>query len=111
MLSKACMNAEASVSSWPPMIVETALANIENPALTTLRMPQPPALAGPVSSRIIRPSSALESRVGASRKSSADRLGGVSTMIRSHSPVEASCPSFSIAMYSCVPENDVEMVW
>ena len=93
------------------MIVETALANIENPAVTTLRKPQLPAFAGPVSKRIIRPSSALESRVGASRKSSAERDGGVSTTIRSHRPVAASWPSFSIAMYSCVPENDVEMVW
>ena len=32
-------------------------------------------------------------------------------MMRSHSPVAASWPSFSIAMYSCVPENDVEIVW
>ena len=50
-------------------------------------------------------------RCGASRKSSAERDGGVSTTIRSHFPVAASWPSFSIAMYSCVPENDVEMVW
>ena len=50
-------------------------------------------------------------RCGASRKSSADRDGGVSTTIRSHSPVAASWPSFSMAMYSCVPENEEEMVW
>ena len=49
-------------------------------------------------------------RCGASRKSSADRLGGVSTMIRSQLPSAASWPSFSIAMYSCVPENDEEIV-
>ncbi len=50
-------------------------------------------------------------RCGASRKSSAERDGGVSTTIRSQPPVAASWPSFSIAMYSCVPENDEEIVW
>ena len=46
---------------------------------------------------------------GASRKSSAERAGGVSTTIRSQAPVSTasacSWPSFSIAMYSCVPAN------
>ena len=69
-----------------------------------------PARAGAASSRIMRPSRNDDSRCGASRKSSADRLGGVSTMIRSHSPPAASWPSFSIAMYSWVPENELEMV-
>ena len=76
------------------------------PALANLRPPRP----APVSSRIIVPSRKRLIRFGASRKSSAERDGGVSTTMRSHSPVAASCPSFSIAMYSCVPENDVEMV-
>jgi hypothetical protein len=31
-------------------------------------------------------------------------------MIRSQRPSAASWPSFSIAMYSWVPENDVEIV-
>ena len=66
--------------------------------------------AGASSSRRNRPSSKDASRSGASRKSSADRDGGVSTTIRSHSPVRSAClcswPSFSIAMYSCVPAND-----
>ena len=58
------------------------------------------------------PSRKLESRSGASRKSSALRDGGVSTTIRSHRPVRwaslSSCPSFSIAMYSCVPANELD---
>ena len=45
----------------------------------------PPARAGAVSSRIIRPSRKRPSRFGASRKSSAERDGGVSTTMRSHS--------------------------
>jgi hypothetical protein len=90
--------------------VDTAFANSMIPAPTTLRTPQPPPRAGADSSRIMRPSRADDMRCGASRKSSADRLGGVSTMIRSQVPSVASWPSFSIAMYSCVPENDEEMV-
>ena len=59
-----------------------------------------------------RPSRKLESRSGASRKSSAERDGGVSTTTRSHRPVRSaslcSWPSFSIAMYSCVPANELD---
>ncbi len=44
-------------------------------------------------------------RFGASRKSSALRVGGVSTTSRSHSPVSWSSWSRSIAMYSCVPDR------
>ncbi|OLT19936.1 hypothetical protein BJF78_10275 [Pseudonocardia sp. CNS-139] len=102
---------DASASSWPPRMVETALANSENPAPTILRRPRPPARAGAESRRIMRPSRKLDMRWGASRKSSAERDGGVSTTMRSHSPLAASWPSFSIAMYSCVPEKDVEIVW
>jgi hypothetical protein len=80
------------------------------PAPNTFRTPQPPVRAGPDSSRIMRPSSADDIRCGASRKSSAERLGGVSTTIRSQRPSAASWPSFSIAMYSCVPENELEIV-
>ena len=59
-----------------------------------------------MSSRIIVPSRKRLIRFGASRKSSADRDGGVSTMIRSHCSLARSWPSFSIAMYSCVPANE-----
>ena len=55
-----------------------------------------------------RPSSNDESRSGASRKSSADRDGGVSTTMRSQVPVACSWPSFSMAMYSCVPANELD---
>jgi hypothetical protein len=51
----------------------------------------------------MRPSRKRPRRCGASRKSSADRLGGVSTTMRSQVPVALSWPSFSIAMYSWVP--------
>ena len=62
-----------------------------------------------------RPSRNDPSRLGASRKSSADRDGGVSTTMRSHvrsrSAWARSWPSFSIAMYSCVPANELETAW
>ena len=87
------------------------MANSAKPAPSTLRRPRPPARAGEASSRIMRPSRKVDIRWGASRKSSAERDGGVSTTIRSHWPEAASWPSFSIAMYSCVPENDEEIVW
>ena len=32
-------------------------------------------------------------------------------MIRSHWSLARSCPSFSIAMYSCVPENEDDSDW
>ena len=77
------------------------------PALANLSPARPP----PVSSRIIVPSRKRLIRFGASRKSSADRDGGVSTMTRSHCSLARSCPSFSIAMYSCVPAKDDDSDW
>ena len=70
-------------------------------------MPRP----GASSSRHSRLSMKLPSRLGASRKSSALRDGGVSTTTRSHLSWASSWPSFSIAMYSCVPASDVATVW
>ena len=62
-----------------------------------------------------RPSRNEPSRFGASRKSSAERDGGVSTTMRSQVPSRSACarswPSFSIAMYSCVPANELETAW
>ena len=62
-----------------------------------------------------RPSRNDPSRRGASRKSSADREGGVSTTMRSHdrsaSARARSWPSFSIAMYSCVPAKELDSDW
>ena len=79
-----------------------------NPADISLAGP----LAGASSSRMNRPSRKLESRSGASRKSSAEREGGVSTTIRSYLPDSCaswwSWPSFSIAMYSWVPANELD---
>ncbi len=68
-----------------------------------------PVRVGIISSRNTRLSSSRSSRAGASRKSSACRLGGVSTTIRSKPPSSWSSCSFSIAMYSCVPESAPEM--
>ena len=79
------------------------LVKTDSPAVNTFITPRPPALAGARSSRIIRPSRNRPSRCGASRKSSAERLGGVSTTIKSQLPVAFNWPSFSMAMYSCVP--------
>jgi hypothetical protein len=80
-------------------------------ALTTFRYARLDTLVGAVSSRIRRPSRNRLSRCGASRKSSADRLGGVSTTIRSHSSARRSWPSFSIAMYSWVPAKLDDSDW
>jgi hypothetical protein len=60
-----------------------------------------------------RPSSSEDRRSGASRKSRADLDGGVSTTMRSHrrwfsTASMWSWPSFSIAMYSCVPAKELE---
>ena len=51
----------------------------------------------------------LVSLLGASRKSRALRVGGVSTTMRSNRPSVWSWYSFSIAMYSWVPDNASEM--
>ena len=61
-----------------------------------------------------RPSRKDPNRLGASRKSSA---GGrrVSTTMRSQMPVRSASarnwPSFSIAMYSCVPAKELDTAW
>ena len=90
------------------MILVSALVTIPKPAVISRAGPR----AGVSSSLMNRPSRKLESRSGASRKSSALREGGVSTTIRSQRPVlrasRSSWPSFSIAMYSCVPAKELE---
>ncbi len=100
--SSAATKPDRSVSNWAPRIFCTARENSPNDAVTRLNMLRPPR-AGASSMRSIRPSRNRDSRAGASRKSSAERDGGVSTMIRSHSSPARNWPSFSIAMYSCVP--------
>jgi hypothetical protein len=57
------------------------------------------------------PSMNWVSRRGASRKSSALRLGGVSRTSTSKSPSVWSSKSFSIAMYSCEPASAPEICW
>ena len=69
--------------------------------------PRPP----PTSTFIRRPDRNDPNRCGASRKSSALRDGGVSTTTKSHLSSARSCPSFSMAMYSCVPAREVATVW
>ena len=73
------------------------------------------SFAGAARILMTRPSRNDTSRFGASRKSSAERLGGVSTTIRSQSPCSTSRPrswdSFSIAMYSWVPAKDADSDW
>jgi hypothetical protein len=68
-----------SRSTWVPRIFVKAFVMIPKPADISLAGPR----AGASSSRMNLPSRKLESRSGASRKSSADRDGGVSTTIRS----------------------------
>ena len=48
---------------------------------------------------------------GAPPRLDADRLGGVSTTIRSHWSVRRSWSSFSIAMYSWVPAKLEDSDW
>ncbi len=100
--SSDCTNDEASDSICEPTMEETPRIARPTAPVTTRPIPRP----GAMSSLIMRPSRNEPSRCGASRKSRALRDGGVSTTTRSHSPSAASCPSFSIAMYSCVPEKD-----
>ena len=60
--------------------------------------PRMPPLAGAISHRSSLEEKNSSIRAGASRKSRALRVGGVSTTIRSHSPVPCSSCSRSIAM-------------
>ena len=62
-----------------PSTLVSAPVTMPSPAVISRAGPR----AGVSSSRMNRPSRKLESRSGASRKSSAERDGGVSTTIRS----------------------------
>ena len=97
--------------SWAPRILSISFENRPNDAVTRVNTLRPPVRAGAVNRRSIRPSRNRPSRAGASRKSSAERDGGVSTTIRSHSSRAWSWLSFSIAMYSCVPAKVELMAW
>ncbi len=100
-----------SVSSWAPKIFPRVPVSRPIPAFRNFIADRPPTLAGAVRIRITLPSRKDPSRFGASRKSSADRDGGVSTTMRSHSSAARSWPSFSIAMYSCVPAKPADRDW
>ena len=65
------------------MILVIALVKTLKPTVTTFRYALPPALAGASRTLTSRPSRKVVIRSGASRKSSADLVGGVSTTIRS----------------------------
>ena len=94
----------------PPLLTDDQLAMAASGTL-----PATAVRAGAVRIRMNRPSRNEPIRAGASRKSRALRDGGVSTTMRSHVPSASartrSWPSFSIAMYSCVPAKEVERVW
>ena len=115
IVSSAATKVCTSESSCPPSTLDRVAAVTVAPTLNTLRYAFPPARAGAVSRRMKRPSRNEPSRLGASRKSSAEREGGVSTTMRSHVPSRSACarswPSFSIAMYSWVPANELETDW
>ncbi len=100
-----------SVSSWAPKILPRVPVSSPIPTLRNFIALRPPTLAGAASIRITFPSRKEPSRFGASRKSRAERDGGVSTTIRSHSSASRSWPSFSIAMYSCVPAKPADRDW
>ena len=97
MSSKSCTNRAASASIWPPITAVTALENSANPAPRIFITPR----LGAASSRIIRPSRNDDRRCGASRKSRADRLGGVSTTIRSNVP--GARPAARASPSPCTP--------
>lgn len=111
IVSIAATNVCTSCRSWPPSSLPRAPVIIDIPTLRNFIPARPPTLAGASRTRISLPSRKEPSRLGASRKSSAEREGGVSTTMRSHSSRARSCPSFSIAMYSCVPAKPAESDW
>ena len=69
-------------------------------------------IAGQVESQLALSNLAVEwIPLGADARTRAVREGGVSPLIRSQMLGARNCPSFSIAMYSCVPENVELMAW
>ena len=104
--SSDCTKAAASESICEPRMVDIAFIASPITPVTNRPMPRP----GPSSSFHSRLSMKLPSRLGASRKSRALRDGGVSTTTRSHLSSASNWPSFSMAMYSCVPASEVATV-
>ena len=78
-VSNAATNVCMSVSTWAPMILFNAPVITPSPIVISRAGP----FAGASNSRMKRPSKKLDKCSGASKKSNADRDGGVSTTIRS----------------------------
>src|SRR5581483_8794291 len=106
MPSNASKNVMTSETTSVPTTRDTVRRNACVAALTARRY----ARVGMISSRKMRLSRNRVNRFGASRKSSACRVGGVSTTMRSNRPLSWSSYSFSMAMYSCVPDKALEML-
>ena len=81
------------------------------PMPTALSEKRPAAMYGLVNHWIAGESIAEVSRSGASRKSSAFAVGGVSRMMRSYFFSPAMSYSLAIAAYSCEPASVDEICW
>ena len=100
-----------SLSTSKPVMRSSSL-NIM--ALELVRNPKPslPAMRDGMVKSLSTPSSMKPIIFfGASRKSSAWRVGGVSSTSRSYLPDSCSSYSFSIAMNSWEPASAVEICW
>ncbi len=104
---KALKNSARSASRSKPTIRLKTLSATETPRPVTLAA----SPVGFMKTRSDLPSMNWVSRFGASRKSSALRVGGVSSTSRSNLPSVCSSNSFSIAMYSCEPARALEICW
>ena len=106
MPSKAWKNATRSSTTSEPITLATVRKKVTSARLATLN----DARVGAMTRRNSRLSRSRVRRAGASMKSSACRVGGVSTTIRSQAPCSCSSWSFSVAMYSWVPDRAEEML-
>ena len=104
---KALKNSARSASRSKPTIRLKTESATEAPRPATFAA----SPVGFMKTRSERPSMNWVSRFGASRKSSALRVGGVSRTSRSKRPELCSSNSFSIAMYSCEPASALEICW
>ena len=99
--SKAWKKATASWTMSAPATLEM----VRSRAWAATPMNRSPTRVGAISAWKTRFSRKWVSRRGASRKSRAFRDGGVSTTTTSNPPSSTSSWSFSMAMYSWVPER------
>ena len=99
-------SARSAIRSKPTIRLKTlSMTEALRPATRAARP------VGRMKTRSERPSMNWVRRRGASRKSSALRVGGVSSTSRSKCPSLCSSNSFSIAMYSCEPASALEICW